>query len=195
VFKIRIQESDRRRFPFPIFYLFRPGEVEILRKAFDVLLCFQARLYLPQESESLVIGNSTLIARVPDLLSAEIRWQIGVPILTKKVDSTQSVPAFLGEFYTKSGAQKHMRSTYPTEEDFGYLLRGPDVIKPPCLACPYILLHDAGDCRLGDARCYGNLAAYLEGASYEENTSRVTENQREDGRGRLQDSADQTAST
>ena len=173
MYKVRVANNAQDRFPFPVFYLFLPEEVAQLRRAFDVVLCFQVRLYLPHIVSAIEVETTedkgsvaTLGQLIPDILSSEVKWQIGVPILTRKTGDGRQRPAFLG--YTKILMKD---SNHPLNkgvlEDFGYLLRGPDVITPPCLACPFILQHDAGSCRLGEANCYRNLEAYIEGADYD----------------------------
>ena len=197
MFKVRVSEVDRERFPFPVFYLFRPDELQVLRSAFDVLLCFQVRLYLPTVIANMymdgdvgvgddAIGETydALNAHVPGLLSNEEKWQIGIPILTTNRSYGLS-PAFLGNTDgLQKGRYRNEEFKRGAAEDFGYLIRGSEVIKPPCLACPHILMHDAGQCRLGDTRCYNNLVAYIEGASYEHKSKVAVEdyarNHRED---------------
>ena len=98
-------------------------------------------------------------------LLEETEWTMAVPINAKynKKMSTE-VPRYLISEKWYRGARGANRPENLAFDTKTYLQTPKKNIKPVCLACPRIMLHYAGDCKLGDSVCYSHMG--LGGISY-----------------------------
>jgi len=189
VIKIRLGPKGPR-LPFSLAYLFRGWDLHLMRRHFETFLGFQARHFEHPLDEMRVGDNdngAALLEIVPDLTELEANWHFAVPILTGRVtrklrwkrkqgakardlydepdirvvDTGPFVMYLTEEHWKNWNSQKKGAPTpnapYP---DTGYLSTLKGILSPPCLACPRLLLHEAGECEIGDATCFAELQQF-----------------------------------
>ena len=90
-------------------------------------------------------------------------WVMAVPILPKYM--TQNMPRYIvaaGWFKKGWDPKKHVHSkTGAHESPFPnrtFLLTPTKKIRPVCVACPRLIMHQNGSCTLGEPECYQHLA-------------------------------------
>lgn len=125
---------------------------------------------------------------IPDLFLIESNWHLAVPILTgqaprqrrrnrKKegedarelygkrdltIVDTGPYVMYLTEtrwrnWVTKGPRPPTSNSPYP---ETAYLSTVQGVLAPPCLACPRLILHEGGECEIGDETCFSLLRQF-----------------------------------
>lgn len=126
--------------------------------------------------------TKTVLDVIPDLLDERIKWGVGIPILAVSnwgklyhpdEDDVKGLQADFDELeaadqvtcakflvsktwgnYVKKGNQPVPRPAYPMT---AYLVDQNQVHTPLCNACPRVLLHEAGQCHIGDEVCFKHL--------------------------------------
>lgn len=178
VYNLRVRRQlAGKRFPFDRVYLAKNGEHKVFQKL------FRYALILPVENELKEMLSSEVILQVSSsipfdrndkavgvstpewqALLEEGHWVMCVPILPKFVAG--NVPRYL----TAAGAYRLPKNSKARskKEEFGALkeifpamtyLQTPEKnIRPVCVACPRFILHQNGECSLGEKICYDSLA-------------------------------------
>jgi hypothetical protein len=96
----------------------------------------------------------------------EAPWVMAVPVLPKFV--AKNMPRYL----VAAGWFKHQYNPKKKKHEEGYTKKSPfpnrtflltpeKKIRPVCVACPRLILHQNGECILGEQQCYEHLALGL----------------------------------
>ncbi len=86
----------------------------------------------------------------------------GILDLYKQVQDSAAKPAFLTTEAWKNwrATQRGPRAWNRAFPPVSYFVTRDEIYIPPCIACPRIGYHEAGECYLGDAVCYDALRKY-----------------------------------
>lgn len=189
IIKLRLGRKETA-VPFSLGYLFKGDRVADMRQHFETFLGFPVRHFEhPIEAVGAAHDRTRLDEIVPDLRDVEANWHLAIPILTSNVarrlgNAKRADPRVVPEeppegekdawgeagpyvmyltedrwknWVAKDDAPPEPRGAYP---ETGYLSTPMGVIRPPCFACPRLLLHQGGECALGDQVCFSHLSDF-----------------------------------
>ena len=191
----RVHEG--RKWPFDRSYLLKHGTHECLKDL------FRYALVLPIEGDLKAMLKAVLIdeyihipfdrddaASEPTKFSAaawtkflgKTNWVLGVPLLPKFMK--RALPRYLvaAGWYTQNKERDASRVPFPS---MSFLQTPEKNIRPVCVACSRFILHENGECHLGQRICYESLALgltdhYAEGLATREPSANVREQEVEE---------------
>lgn len=180
IYKVKVNRSFIRQFPFDLFYLVHMDIRHILPRLFPASLCFpmedevknlvsklwarSVHYVMDNHEEHKACESRIVLTQAVSLEQLEAYFLI-VPILLEKRqvkervgdgDTETLVSTHRGPKYLT--AKRHMKSTDSTyshvftHSTVLFTPRGP--MRPICLACPRHLLQLQGKCSLGGKECY-----------------------------------------
>ena len=174
VFCLRIRRSKKGRlFPFDRIYLVKHGTHDALKELFRYALVMPVEENLKGMLKALAIDEYVNLPfdrndeeSTPQQLSEKgwhkflggAEWVMCVPILTRFMKKV--MPRYL----VAAGWYKGVPDKDMTRVPFPHMtyLQTPDKnIRPVCVACPRIILHQNGECQVGNKVCYESLALGL----------------------------------
>lgn len=170
IFCLRVKQMVAgKQFPFDRVYLARYDD----RMAFDQL--FRYALVLPVEGplkkmlKNAIDKDTKEVNRPHDRNDEDAdntcwidrldvgEWVMAVPILPKWMN--QNLPRYLvaaGWYGTEPKTKKQKERTTPFTNR-AYLQTPTRKIRPICVLCPRMIMHQNGECQIGEAVCYENL--------------------------------------
>lgn len=173
-----------RSFPFDRVYLTRYEDREVLDQLFRYALVLPLEEKIKEQLLGLKIDRTKVhgFERDDDAVLqtatwereiSEGEWVLAVPVLPKWL--SKSVPRYLTAeawFDAKAGAaasknaRRRRRSRVGTNNpspftNRAYLQTPQKKIRPICVVCPRMILHQNGECELGEAICYESLPLSL----------------------------------
>ena len=169
VFGLRIKRTQAgKSFPFDRIYIVRHKDKDVIEKLFRYALVMpldgdlKERLLtlLKEEKDALEFDDQphdrSTGGRAPNPASlfSHGDWVVAVPILPKW--AKKNVPRYLVAqgWYAESRRKKANDEPFPKHT---FLLTPEKKIRPVCVACPRFILHQNGDCKLGDRVCLDTL--------------------------------------
>lgn len=178
VYNLRVKRQYAgKKFPFDRVYLAKNGEHKVFQKL------FRYALILPVESELKQLLSTDMVLQISNAipfdrddkakgvtqdewvaLLEDGHWVMCVPILPKFVAG--NLPRYL----TAAGAYRLPKNSLARKKKVAggalpeifssltYLQTPEKNIRPVCVACPRFILHQNGECSLGESICYESLA-------------------------------------
>ena len=181
IYNLRVRrEQAGKVFPFDRVYLAKNGDHKAFKKLFRYALIMPVEQNLknllldyvkidrseahPFDRDEHAVGPSKDDWQV---MLADDDWVMCVPILSKYIAS--NMPRYItaaGRYRAPTGlpvrkrrkgaaAINEVRDPFPT---LTYLQTPEKNIRPVCVACPRFIMHQNGQCRLGEDVCYSSLA-------------------------------------
>jgi hypothetical protein len=170
IYKLRVDRSDMRGFPFDLVYLVPPDQQSVCARLFPWSLCFMAKADMTKRLGQLKISEHETIPfdafRVRRNGTADDRfafekgkpdWFVVVPILplaTRKDFPTKRYPAYLT---APQHAKEDSMAFEGILDDDTVLFTPEGPVQPVCLKCPRHMVHVQGKCSLGSRFCYEEL--------------------------------------
>lgn len=167
-----------RTFPFDRVYLVKFTDRKIIARLFRYALCMPVEgplkkmlkdtvpevvMTRPHERDDALSVRDNIAAAEWERKIDGTPWVMVVPILPKFV--TKNLPQYIAasgwfkKVYdrgSKKRTDQYLRvNPFPNRT---FLLTPEKKIRPVCVACPRLIIHQNGGCTLGDAECYEHLA-------------------------------------
>jgi hypothetical protein len=171
VYKLRVERTKMRNFPFDIVYFVHKSRKDLCAKIFPWSLCMPVKPGFAVRLDSLQLSLIETI--VPDkfrqswsanpstLLSSMFVWEDYfalvpiLPLMKKKHEPKKRYAAYIAAPQHADETNLKFGETILDDDTVLFTPQGP--VNPVCVRCPCHMLHVQGKCSLGSKQCYDEL--------------------------------------
>ena len=169
VYKLRVERTKMRNFPFDILYFVHKSRKDLCAKLFPWSLC------LPVKEALAIRLDDMQVSRVETIFPDKFRkaWSADkkldmlfawedcfalvpiLPLLKKKHEPKKRYAAYLAAPQHADESGMKFGETILDDDTVLFTPQGP--VNPVCVKCPLHMLHVQGKCALGGKQCYEEL--------------------------------------
>ena len=170
VYKLRVERTKMRNFPFDILYFVHQSRKDMCAKIFPWSLCFPIKEALAIRLDNMAVDRIETVMpgrfrkswsvrdqKVNDVFAWEDYFALVpiLPLMKKKHEPKKRYAAYLAAPQHASETEMKFGETILDDDTVLFTPQGP--VQPVCVKCPLHMLHVQGKCSLGSKQCYDEL--------------------------------------